>query len=121
VPFAHCGRTEAGLDCVGVVLECYKYACVDLGDFRGYSRQAALNDSRAMLQPILERFQKIKRTELEQGDLLLFSVQGVLTHVGIYIGEDEFVHAYEGSVNKVILDRLTKSWQQRLKGVFRLR
>lgn len=121
VPFAHCGRTQTGLDCVGVVLASCRAAGVDLGDYRGYSRQQTMNDATAMLSPILTHFDCVPRSSISPGDLLLFSVRGVLTHVGVFVGENQFVHAYEGSLQKVILDRLTHQWRKRLKGVFRLK
>jgi len=35
----------------------------------------------------------IARNDLKRGDLVLFGYRGTFTHVGIYIGNDQFVHA----------------------------
>jgi cell wall-associated NlpC family hydrolase len=121
VPFAHCGRTLGGLDCVGVVLAAYARVGAEIPDYRGYSRQAALNDPQAMLRPILEHFEPTTRAHMKPGDLLLFEIRGVMTHVGVYVGSNEFVHAYEGGLRKVVLERLTPQWRSRLKGAFTLK
>jgi len=45
----------------------------------------------------------IGKSDLAPGDLVFFSTNGVsVTHVGIYIGEDEFVHASRSGVGVVI-------------------
>jgi cell wall-associated NlpC family hydrolase len=119
--FQHCGRSRAGVDCVGVVVLAYQSIGAEIKDFQNYSRQAVLNDSEVLASKITEQFEPGSRANLLLGDLLLFSMRGVRTHVGIYVGENQFVHAYEGSINKVILDRLTPSWRARLIGAFTLR
>ena len=37
--------------------------------------------------------QKIKREELQEGDLLFFNTRGGVSHVGVYLSNDYFVHA----------------------------
>lgn len=37
--------------------------------------------------------QRVVREEMEPGDLVFFNTRGPLTHVGIYIGNNRFVHA----------------------------
>lgn len=36
---------------------------------------------------------KVKRSDLKPGDLVFFDTQGSTSHVGIYIGDGEFIHA----------------------------
>ena len=35
----------------------------------------------------------VNRSELRKGDLLFFSVDGKMQHVGLYVGGDRFIHA----------------------------
>ena len=47
---------------------------------------------------------------LQSGDLLFFSTDGVTpNHVGIYIGESQFVHA-EKKAGQVIITKLNQPW-----------
>jgi cell wall-associated NlpC family hydrolase len=48
---------------------------------------------------------KIKKADLRPGDLVFFDTDsrvnnGTISHVGIYLGDDEFVHAASGTKNK---------------------
>jgi len=63
----------------------------------------------------------IKRTELQIGDLVFFNTRGRrFSHMGIYLGDHQFVHAPRtGAVVRV--ERMnTPYWQQRYNGARRL-
>ena len=36
---------------------------------------------------------KIRKKELEEGDLIFFNTRGGISHVGVYIGNNKFAHA----------------------------
>jgi cell wall-associated NlpC family hydrolase len=40
-----------------------------------------------------EHVQNVDRNRLQAGDLLFFRIDGRMSHVGLYIGENRFVHA----------------------------
>jgi lipoprotein Spr len=66
------------------------------------------------------RFTKrISRTELQEGDLLFFNTRGGVSHVGIYLQNNKFVHA---SVSKgvVISDMFEAYYLQRFVGAGRI-
>jgi len=63
----------------------------------------------------------IKRTQLQEGDLVFFNTRGRrFSHMGIYLGENRFVHAPRtGAV--VRIERMdTAYWRQRYNGARRL-
>jgi len=63
----------------------------------------------------------VKRTQLREGDLVFFNTRGRrFSHMGIYLGENRFVHAPRtGAV--VRIERMdTAYWQQRYNGARRL-
>jgi len=63
----------------------------------------------------------VKRTELQIGDLVFFNTRGRrFSHMGIYLGDHQFVHAPRtGAV--VRIERMnTPYWQQRYNGARRL-
>jgi cell wall-associated NlpC family hydrolase len=52
----------------------------------------------------------VSRTNLKQGDLVFFITDGAsVSHVGIYIGDGEFIHASSGS-GKIIVSNLGQSY-----------
>ena len=55
---------------------------------------------------------KIQRTKLRVGDLVLFRAGSTGRHVGIYLGNDQFVHASTSS--GVMISKLTDNyWNKR--------
>ncbi|WP_409160029.1 bifunctional murein DD-endopeptidase/murein LD-carboxypeptidase [Pectobacterium sp. B2J-2] len=59
-----------------------------------------------------EMGQKIQRNKLRVGDLVLFRAGSTGRHVGIYLGNDQFVHASTSS--GVIISKMTENyWNKR--------
>ncbi len=59
-----------------------------------------------------EMGQKIQRSKLRVGDLVLFRAGSTGRHVGIYLGNDQFVHASTSS--GVIISKMTEDyWNKR--------
>ncbi len=77
-PYAWGGETPNGFDCSGLVFYAYKLAGKDV------PRTTAL----------LHRSAKpVRRSALKPGDLVFFDIDGKVSHVGIYVDGDQFVHA----------------------------
>ena len=51
----------------------------------------------------------VARDNLKQGDLIFFNTDGPVSHVGIYVGDGEFIHASSGS-RKVTVSNLGQSY-----------
>lgn len=63
---------------------------------------------------------KIKRDDLQPGDLVFFNtLRRTFSHVGIYIGEDKFIHAPRSGSNVRVEDMSTKYWAKRFTGARR--
>ncbi|MHB8908248.1 MAG: C40 family peptidase [Syntrophales bacterium] len=77
-PYRLGGSSVTGLDCSGFVKKIYHVFNIDLP-------RTASEQSRIGL--------RVSRSELVEGDLLFFNTRRKLGHVGIYIGNNEFVHA----------------------------
>jgi len=90
---------DTGFDCSGLVKYVFKTA---LGiELPRISREQA------------QEGQLVERQELTPGDLVFFSRRGkVINHVGIYLGNDRFVHAPR-SGRDVTISKLTGYWYQR--------
>jgi len=64
----------------------------------------------------------IKRKDLQKGDLIFFDTskkrKGYVNHVGIYLGDNKFIHA-SSAKKKVVVSNLSKFYGQRYKGARR--
>ncbi|MEZ4388579.1 MAG: C40 family peptidase [Candidatus Krumholzibacteriia bacterium] len=70
---------ERGFDCSGLVHWCYGCLGIDL--------PRVVRDQRRAGQPVAA-------ASLQPGDLLFFAIEGDrISHVGLYLGDGEFVHA----------------------------
>jgi cell wall-associated NlpC family hydrolase len=79
-PYREKGSSRLGIDCSGLVMETYKrYSGINLP-----------HDTKKLHKLV----KKIKKKNLLYGDLVFFSFDShEVSHVGIYIGEDKFVHS----------------------------
>lgn len=98
---------ETGLDCSGLVLNVFRNALgLDLP--RTARAMAGLGD-------------RIGRQELQPGDLVFFNtMRRTFSHVGIYLGEDKFVHAPSSGGRVRIESIRTRYWAERFTGARRL-
>lgn len=78
VPYRYGGSSPSGFDCSGLVH--YSYARA------GKSVPRTTATLWSGLQPVSKR-------EMRVGDVLFFRISGKMSHVGLYIGDDRFVHA----------------------------
>lgn len=61
---------------------------------------------------------KISRAELKEGDLVFFNTIGGVSHVGMYLQNNKFIHASSGGVT--ISDLYEDYWMKRFIGVGRV-
>ena len=91
VPYRYGGSTRSGFDCSGLVQ--YSYG------------QAGKRIPRTTGQ-LWSSSSTVARSELQAGDLLFFKIEGKMSHVGLYLGEQQFVHA-PSSGRTVSVEKLT--------------
>jgi len=99
---------ETGLDCSGFVGHVFRQAAgVELP-----------RDSRA----ISEVAQPLAKAELQPGDLVFFNtLNRAFSHVGIYVGDDRFVHAASSRTGSVMVSNLNdRYWRERFDGARRV-
>jgi len=61
---------------------------------------------------------KISRTELREGDLIFFNTIGGISHVGMYLQNNKFIHASSGGVT--ISDMYEEYWMKHFIGAGRV-
>ena len=99
---------ETGLDCSGFVGHV----------FRQTAGVVLPRDSRA----ISEVAQPLAPAELQPGDLVFFNtLNRAFSHVGIYLGDDRFVHAASSRTGSVMVSNLNdRYWRERFDGARRV-
>jgi cell wall-associated NlpC family hydrolase len=99
---------ETGLDCSGLVDHVYQH-------ITGIKLP---RDSLA----ISEATQPLDVAELQPGDLVFFNtLNRAFSHVGIYLGEDRFVHATSSRTGAVMVSSLDdRYWRKRFDGARRV-
>lgn len=105
-PYRYGGSTPAGFDCSGLIHFSYTKAGVSVPRSTEEQRRSSKH---------------IRVAELRRGDLLFFHQEGKKnSHVGIYLGGGEFVHA-PSSGKRVRSDRLdSRYWREHLSEVRRI-
>lgn len=76
------GEAAGGFDCSGLI----SYA----------ANMAGMNVGRLTAQGLYDKCQKISKSELKPGDLGFIKEGSKITHVGVYNGNDEWVHSSSG-------------------------
>lgn len=63
---------------------------------------------------------KVKRDDLQPGDLVFFNtLRRTFSHVGIYVGDNKFIHAPRTGGNVRVEDMQVKYWSKRFTGARR--
>ncbi|MEJ1517731.1 NlpC/P60 family protein [Bacillus cereus] len=92
IPYAWGGNTHSGFDCSGFVLHLLKEQGIT-----GLPRNSA---------DIYNHGTYVERNNLQPGDVVFFknTYRPGISHLGVYIGNNEFVHAGDNGVQKSSLD-----------------
>ena len=77
-PYRYGGNSPGGFDCSGLVQ---------------YSYSRAGSSVPRTTRQLWSAAETVDRHQLRAGDLLFFSIEGKMSHVGLYLGEQRFVHA----------------------------
>lgn len=94
-PYRFGGSSVRGLDCSAFVKKIYAFFGIELP--RTAREQARIG-------------KRVPRNELEVGDLVFFNTRRAFGHVGVYIGNNQFVHASSGRARAVKVDTLDKPY-----------
>lgn len=105
------GRTEADViagrfDCSSFVYYCYASAGIQLGD-----RASVVTFS------LVNMGQKVDASEMRRGDLIFFDTYTVDGHIGIYLGDNKFLH--DGTSTGVTISELSGYYKDKFNGKVR--
>lgn len=117
LPYKHNGREHSGTDCWGLARLVYQEQFdIELpslvADYAGDSGK----NIRELVNIQKESWQLVNTPEVP--DLCVFKILGQPTHIGIYIGNNNFLHINEGHTS--IVESLdSPKWVKRLEGFYR--
>jgi cell wall-associated NlpC family hydrolase len=94
IPYVWGAKGPRSFDCSGFTTYVYKEFGVDLPHYTGSQIGVGIS---------------VSRKNLKQGDLIFFNTTGKASHVGIYVGGGDFIHASSGS-NKVTVSNLSQNY-----------
>lgn len=107
VPYKFGGNTRAGLDCSALVKLVYEKATGVV-----LPRVAASQAKHTI---------KISKSDLKPGDLVFFNTRRTkYSHVGIYVGDDKFIHAPRSGANVRVENLSGSYWVKRFNGAHRV-
>lgn len=102
------GRTQEDVDagrfdCSSFVHYCYASAGIQLGD-----RASVVTFS------LVNMGEKVEASEMRRGDLIFFDTYTINGHIGIYLGENKFLH--DGTSTGVTVSELTGYYKEKFNG-----
>lgn len=108
IKYAYGGNTpETGFDCSGFV----RYV---------FNQAASLTLPHGALA-ISQLGKTVQKNELQPGDLVFFNtVKNVISHVGIYMGNNRFIHSPSAGGQVRVENMTEKYWAKRFSGAQRL-
>lgn len=119
MPYLHQGRTDAGYDCVGLLVA----ALIDQGAVENVTPEyGRLPEGESLIKAIddscmVDKFDPATE-KMREGDILIFRINKDPQHVGLYIGNGRFLHAcYAGRC--IRQGRLGAFWLDRLTHIYR--
>lgn len=113
IPFIDGGRNKEGFDCWGLVKEIYKRNNIDLPDYA-----ISATDAVAIANQMEDQKFNWIEIEIPTSNCLVvikLASDGWANHVGVYIGNGYFIHAY--SKKGVCVDRV-RNWRSNIIGYY---
>ena len=119
IPYHELGRDHSGVDCWGLARLVYREEFgIELPDFSDL--YTTTNDQALTSQLIqFNRDGWELVSESVPGDLVCFRILGYISHIGIYVGDNKFIHARQGTDSVVIESLTSTQWQHRIAGTYR--
>ena len=114
-PFVDGGRSkDIGLDCWGLAREMFRRQGIDVPDYH----ISAMRTAEIAQEMTAEEMDWESLREPQEGCLVLLRLDPNVwaNHVGIYLGEGKFIHAY--SATGTSIGRLAR-WRSRVVGFYR--
>lgn len=116
-PFRHQGRlVGVALDCAGLVVHVARTVGVESTDLVGYG-PGPLNGALEAHMNAQECLERVSKSDMQSGDILLMRFTKEPQHLAICTGEN-MVHAY-ADVGRCVEHRIDNRWNSRIVMIYR--
>jgi cell wall-associated NlpC family hydrolase len=106
---------EKGLDCYGLAICIFRDVGIDLPD--PVYADTEIETNKRIMESLESTIPNIKLSKPEPGCVIEFNVLGEPSHIGIFLGGNDFIHA--SRTTGVVVEKLF-NWQKRVKGFYRV-
>jgi probable lipoprotein NlpC len=104
VPYKWGGKSKKGIDCVGLV------NCV---------LRELIQKKYETIFTYYTEYPKVAKKNMRPGDFVFFRIEGKIAHIGIYVGNNEFIHS-PARKQFVRIDKLEGFWGRTFCGARKL-
>ena len=117
LPYKDNGRDTTGIDCWGLARLYYSQ---ELNiDLPSYSTEYNGDTSENIKELISQHKESWTKVDVpEAGDLVLFNIYGEPTHIGICLGDNNFLHSRDGK-DSVVESLSSQQWDKRIAGFYK--
>ena len=122
VRYEHRGITKQGCDCGGLIIGILRA----LGYMKNYKIRRYPNDwnlhvlAGNVMKEEVDKITKVINGAVEVGDLILFNFGKCVSHVGIVIEDNLFIHTHSKGKKCLVSSRVNSPWAKRIVGYRRL-
>lgn len=117
LPYQENGRTEQGVDCWGLARLIYaRELDIELPDYSDLYTGSWDEQVTKLINYHKDSWHQVDKPVV--GDLCLFNIYGEPAHIGVYCGENKFIHSRDGK-DTVVESLNSVAWKKRFQGYFR--
>jgi cell wall-associated NlpC family hydrolase len=109
------GQAYSRYNCWALVIEFYRLHGIVLDEY--HDRDSTVppkEEINSLIRANIKNFEKV--TNPEYGDILLFRIEGIESHIGVYVGDGRFLHSLEKQGSAI--GRLSM-WKSKLSTICR--
>jgi cell wall-associated NlpC family hydrolase len=116
IPYMVHGRDpKSGLDCYGLATLVLGMAGINLPDV--FYTDTDTETNKRIMESLEATIPNTKIEHPEKNCIIEFTIIGQPSHIGVYLGEGEFIHS--SRQYGVVIDKLYR-WKHRIKGYYRV-
>jgi len=121
IPWVKHGRTGTGVDCWGLLWLIYsKHFRIDINGLLSAYDDTGIGarEVSGVIDGEKSNWRCVEQENVRLGDVVVFNLASIPSHVGMLLDSDNFIHVLEGT-HSVIDKWKGLNWASRIEGVYR--